>query len=68
MLLRHRIQDWLADRISWVQYPNIRDVPTYDRAPSASQRFAHMSYRQRYWLYFWVFWGLVVAVSFLGPF
>lgn len=24
MLLRHRIHEWFADRLSWVQYPNIR--------------------------------------------
>lgn len=24
MKLRHRIQEWLAERIKWVQYPNVR--------------------------------------------
>ena len=24
MKLRYRIQDWLADRVDWVQYPDIR--------------------------------------------
>ena len=24
MTLLHRAQEWLADRIGWVQYPNIR--------------------------------------------
>ncbi|MCK8648884.1 hypothetical protein M1M06_07480 [Ralstonia insidiosa] len=23
-----RAQEWLADRVSWVQYPNIRQIPT----------------------------------------
>ena len=25
MLLSHRIQEWAADRFTWVQYPNIRN-------------------------------------------
>ena len=26
MLLRHRIQEWAAERFDWVQYPDIRDA------------------------------------------
>lgn len=26
MLLRHRFQEWAADRVSWVQYPDIRNL------------------------------------------
>lgn len=26
MLLRHRFQEWAADRVSWVQYPDIRNM------------------------------------------
>lgn len=26
MLLRHQLQEWAADRFSWVQYPDIRDT------------------------------------------
>lgn len=26
MLLRHRLQEWAADRFSWVQYPDIRNL------------------------------------------
>ncbi|WP_150811202.1 hypothetical protein [Pandoraea sputorum] len=32
--LRFRVHEWLADRVSWVQYPNIRAVsPNAKRAP-----------------------------------
>jgi len=26
MRLQHRAQEWLADRVSWVQYPNVRQI------------------------------------------
>jgi hypothetical protein len=26
MLLRHRIQEWAAERFAWVQYPDIRNM------------------------------------------
>ena len=34
MKLQHRIQDWLADRVSWVQYPHIRPVSAASKAAS----------------------------------
>lgn len=30
----HKIQEWLADRVSWVQYPNIRAADPSTRAAS----------------------------------
>jgi hypothetical protein len=33
MRRRDRIQEWLADRVSWVQYPNIRLVSAPRRTP-----------------------------------
>jgi hypothetical protein len=32
----HKIQEWLADRVSWVQYPNIRAADASTRAASRS--------------------------------
>lgn len=34
MKIQHRIQDWLADRVSWVQYPHIRPANPAARATS----------------------------------
>lgn len=31
MRVRDRIQEWLADRVGWVQYPNIRMISTPQR-------------------------------------
>jgi len=49
MKFRYRVHEWLADRISWVQYPNIR--PTDDATRAASRtgpRFAtHMPLGKR---------------------
>ena len=28
MTLRYRVQEWLAERVTWVQYPDIRQVGT----------------------------------------
>ena len=42
MKLQHRIHEWMADRISWVQYPDLR--PTNPAARAASRtgfRFKH---------------------------
>ncbi|GAB3249207.1 hypothetical protein [Chitinimonas naiadis] len=40
--LKTRIHEWLADRISWVQYPGIQVVPARQRQPSTrGLRFAH---------------------------
>ena len=36
MKLQHRIHEWMADRISWVQYPHIRPVSAASRAASRS--------------------------------
>lgn len=42
MKLKHRIQDWLADRVSWVQYPDIRPVNPAARAASRTGfKFKH---------------------------
>jgi hypothetical protein len=36
MKLSHRIQEWAADRVSWVQYPNIRPADAITRVASRS--------------------------------
>lgn len=42
MKLQHRIQDWLADRVSWVQYPDLRPLNPAARAASRTGfRFKH---------------------------
>ena len=38
----HRFQEWLADRVSWVQYPNIRPAdPSTREAARTGFRFTH---------------------------
>ena len=42
MKFQHRMQDWLADRVSWVQYPHIRPVSAASKAASRHGfRFKH---------------------------
>ena len=38
----HRFQEWLADRVSWVQYPNIKPADDRTReAEKAGFQFVH---------------------------
>ena len=40
--MSHKMQEWLADRVSWVQYPNIRPANQSTRqAAQTGLRFAH---------------------------
>lgn len=42
MKTAHRIQEWFADRVSWVQYPNLRPADEFTRDTSRSGvRFKH---------------------------
>jgi hypothetical protein len=60
MRLTTRIHEWLADRYSWIQYPDAR-FPQERRL-----RFRYLSSKQRGWLAFAVFWFLVAALSIYG--
>ncbi|MDZ5633933.1 hypothetical protein [Janthinobacterium sp. GMG1] len=50
MKLSHRIQEWAADRVSWVQYPNIRPADAFTRDASRSSPVAkrHLTMGQRF--------------------
>jgi len=62
MRLKTRIHEWLADHVSWVQYP------TYKReySPSLLYRYQVLTGKERGWFWFFVFWGCVVALSIFG--
>lgn len=46
----HKIQEWLADRLPWVQYPNIRPADASTRAAASfGPTFTHkMTLGQRF--------------------
>jgi len=58
-----RLHIWLANRITWVQFPGLERQlpPEYFDAPKR-----RMTGKQRAWMWFFVFWGLVVLASILG--
>jgi hypothetical protein len=61
MLLRHRIQEWFADRVSWVQYPDIRNLQRQ------AVRFKHsMPWEKRVGLALFGFVALLFSLAVLG--
>lgn len=60
MRLKTRIHEWMADHVSWVQYPNVREY----RKPRRS--YLSLDEKQRGWLLFVIFWGGVIALSIFG--
>ncbi len=65
MRLKTRIHEWLADRISWVQYPRMTPMRR-DPRRSLYWRWSVMTRRQHGWALFWLFWGSMVALSIYG--
>lgn len=61
MRLTTRIHEWLADHVSWVQYPGVTIVPL--RRPF---RLSDLTWKQRWWVAFCIFWGSIIALSIYG--
>lgn len=62
--LWHRAQEWLADRVSWVQYPRMR---LNVRRPWTLQSWwGSLTGKERGWVYFAAFWGSLIALSIWG--
>lgn len=60
MRLVTRVHEWLADNVSWIQYPNVHLLP---------QRrigWRYLSGKQKAWLTFAIFWGCVILFSIYG--
>lgn len=56
-----RIHEWLADRVSWIQYPNVRLLPLH-----APRCWRDLSGKQRAWAWFGIAWACVIAFSIYG--
>ena len=57
-----RFHIWLANRITWVQYPGLERQPP----PEYFLNERPMSGKARAWVWFFVFWGLVCLASLIG--
>jgi hypothetical protein len=57
-----RVREWLADRVPWIQYPR-RSHTVYERR---WPRYQDLTGKQRAWVWFAVFWGLVICLSIYG--
>ncbi|NMM21846.1 MAG: hypothetical protein HHJ15_18155 [Rhodoferax sp.] len=61
MKLKYRIQEWFADRVSWVQYPDIRNLQ------HQTLRFKHsMPWENRVGLALFGFVALAFSLAILG--
>jgi kynureninase len=58
-----RLHDWLADHVSWVQYPRWRPAPP---GPGLVYWWQRATYKQRSWVVFAAFWGLAVLLAVYG--
>ena len=57
MRIKHRIHEWLADRIPWVQYPDGAHMVYERRWP----RYRDLSGKQRAWRITGLFWvGVII--------
>lgn len=67
--MKIRVHEWLADRFSWVQYPDLRREAEKQRHPKPSLwfRYKMLTWRQVGWLWFFVFWGIVLLMASTGP-
>ncbi len=54
-----RVREWMADRFPSAQYP-------LQRVTHHRFRFRDLSGKQRAWVWFAVFWGLVICLSIYG--
>lgn len=65
MRLTTRIHEWLAERVTWIQFPVHRYG--YYR-PTLYERFQNLSGKQRAWTVCGLFWAAVVFCSIVGRF
>lgn len=61
MRLKTRVHEWLADHVSWIQYPNVTMLP--ERRPF---RLRDLSGKQRAWFYTGCAWLLVFLLAIYG--
>lgn len=69
LTLRLRVHEWLAERVRWVQYPDLRKEGQRQRQwkPSLWWRYKAMTWRQLGWFWFAVFWTIVFLMAFISP-
>ena len=67
--MKVRVHEWLADRVSWVQYPDLRKEHQRQLHPQPSLwwRYKRMTWREVGWFWFWIFWSVVALFAFTGP-
>jgi hypothetical protein len=69
LTMRLRVHEWLAERVRWVQYPDLQAERRRQLNPNPSLWFHYkrMTWKQLGWFWFWVFWGGVSLLAFTGP-
>lgn len=62
--LTTRIHEWLADHVSWIQYPNVTLLPLQRRR---LLRFSDLSGKERAWLITMGVWLFVILIALYSP-
>jgi hypothetical protein len=60
--MRMRIHEWLADHVSWVQYPSPRRSNFEPLWVVLRNEYRRMSRRQRAWVWFLIFWSAFFTI------
>lgn len=65
MTLRIRMHEWLADRCTWVQYPDLKKAHARQQYPKPSLwwRYRRMTWRQVGWFWFAIFWSVIALMA-----
>lgn len=64
MRITTRVHEWLAEHVPWVQYPDARFQQ--QREPGFLDRLRGLTWKQKSWLLFALFWGSLIALSIYG--
>lgn len=55
-----RAHEWLADRCTWVQYPQVKRLG--QTRPSLWRQYQLLTRKQRGWFWFVVVWGAIFSL------
>lgn len=69
MRVTRRVHEWLAERVPWIQYPDARfpqERKLLFKIRSMAAKVQNLTWKQKGWLLFALFWGSLIALSIFG--
>ena len=69
MSMKIRVHEWMADRFSWVQYPDLRREAMKQRhpRPTLMWHYKRLTWKQLGWICFFIFWACIGLMASIGP-